>query len=174
MDLSLVMEYKKIWILGSVASGKTTLATKLSKLMNCYQYELDNLVWIRRNTGDVRRTKTQINRVLDRIYKTQSWIVEGVYREDYSVLLEKVDIILLLNTPAHVREDRILKRWVKQRYGFECCNYMPTVKMLQSMYAWSRGYEDNYSALQEILEPYKTKIQIVNLDGLKELLELSY
>ncbi len=57
--------------------------------MNCYQYELDNLVWIRRNTGDVRRTKTQINRVLDRIYKTQSWIVEGVYEKTIVFYLKK-------------------------------------------------------------------------------------
>lgn len=37
--------YRRIYIIGSVASGKTTLARTLSKKLNIKAYELDNVVY---------------------------------------------------------------------------------------------------------------------------------
>lgn len=45
----------KIDIVGSVASGKTTLARKISKEFNIPHYEKDNVVWKRTPSGDVKR-----------------------------------------------------------------------------------------------------------------------
>lgn len=47
---------KKIHIIGSVGSGKTTLARTLSSHLNIPFYELDNVVWKRFQSGDVRRS----------------------------------------------------------------------------------------------------------------------
>ena len=41
---------KKIHIIGSVASGKTTLAKELSRKLAIPYYELDNVVWKRSET----------------------------------------------------------------------------------------------------------------------------
>ncbi|MBS6452616.1 hypothetical protein [Eshraghiella crossota] len=46
----------KIDIVGSVASGKTTLSRKISKEFNIPHYEKDNVVWKRTPSGDVKRT----------------------------------------------------------------------------------------------------------------------
>jgi adenylate kinase family enzyme len=50
---------KKIHIIGSVGSGKTTLARTLSSYLNFPFYELDNVVWIRHQSGDVRRSEKE-------------------------------------------------------------------------------------------------------------------
>ncbi|WP_054705170.1 AAA family ATPase [Bacillus sp. JCM 19041] len=42
---------KKIHIIGPVGSGKTTLARKLANLLEIPAYELDNIVWERRQRG---------------------------------------------------------------------------------------------------------------------------
>ena len=42
----------KIDIIGSVASGKTTLAGKISQKYNVPYYEKDNIVWDRTPDGD--------------------------------------------------------------------------------------------------------------------------
>ncbi len=48
---------QKIHIIGSVGSGKTTLARKLSKTLQIPYYELDNVAWIRKESGgDIPRT----------------------------------------------------------------------------------------------------------------------
>ena len=44
----------KIDIIGSVGSGKTSLAKQLSKEYNIPYYEQDNIVWIRTEHGDIR------------------------------------------------------------------------------------------------------------------------
>ena len=46
----------KVHIIGSVGSGKTTLAKNLSTKLGIPYYELDNVVWKRYADGDVRRT----------------------------------------------------------------------------------------------------------------------
>lgn len=46
----------KIDIIGSVASGKTTLAKKISSKYQVPYYEKDNIVWERTPNGDKQRT----------------------------------------------------------------------------------------------------------------------
>ena len=46
----------KIDIIGSVASGKTTLARKISQKYNVPHYEKDNVVWDRTPDGDRKRS----------------------------------------------------------------------------------------------------------------------
>lgn len=46
----------KIDIIGSVASGKTTLAKRISKKCGVPYYEKDNIVWNRTVNGDVKKS----------------------------------------------------------------------------------------------------------------------
>lgn len=46
----------KIDIIGSVASGKTTLAKEISLKYQVPYYEKDNIVWERTSTGDRKRS----------------------------------------------------------------------------------------------------------------------
>lgn len=46
----------KIDIIGSVASGKSTLAAVISEKYKIPYYQKDNIVWERTPEGDVKRT----------------------------------------------------------------------------------------------------------------------
>ena len=46
----------KIDIIGSVASGKTTLAKNISLKYQVPHYEKDNIIWQRTDAGDKMRT----------------------------------------------------------------------------------------------------------------------
>ncbi|WP_051530021.1 shikimate kinase [Anoxybacteroides tepidamans] len=48
---------QKIHIIGSVGSGKTTLARTLSARLHIPFYELDTIVWKRSNSGDIRKSE---------------------------------------------------------------------------------------------------------------------
>lgn len=73
----------KIHIIGSVGSGKTTLARELSSKLDVSFYELDNVVWKRHNSGDIRRTEEERVEYLNTILNSDAWIVEWVHNEEW-------------------------------------------------------------------------------------------
>ena len=53
----------KIYIIGPVGSGKTTFATKLSKLYNVPYYELDKVSWDD-DHGNIKRSDEEAQKYL--------------------------------------------------------------------------------------------------------------
>ncbi|MEB2281958.1 AAA family ATPase [Lysinibacillus xylanilyticus] len=134
---------RKIHIIGSVASGKTTLAKELSTKLNIPYYELDNVVWIRQNSGDIRRTDQQKVDYLNDIILTNAWIIEGVHNEDWvAQSFLNADLIIFLDTNYFIRIYRILKRFTLQKLGLEKSNYKPTFAIFIKMFKWNHYFEE--------------------------------
>ena len=57
----------KLDIIGSVASGKTTLARELSEDYHIPYYEKDNIVWERTANGDKKRDEKERNQKFQEI-----------------------------------------------------------------------------------------------------------
>lgn len=151
----------KIYIIGSVASGKTTMASKLSKQLNIPWYELDNVVHLRLPSGDVKRDAKERDFEFNKITCSDKWIIEGVYRQCFNNGFEKADTIILLDTPPFKRKYRIAKRWICQNLKMEKSNYVPTLKMLFLMYKWSNGFEKSKKDIFETLAPYNDKVIVL-------------
>ncbi|WP_419881851.1 AAA family ATPase [Peribacillus sp. B-H-3] len=133
---------KKIHIIGSVGSGKTTLAKELSLLLNIPYYELDNVVWKRHKTGDIRRTEEERDKYLTSIINSDSWIIEGVHNEDWvSPSFHHAQLIIFLDTKNSTRIYRIIKRFMFQILRIEKSNYTPTIKIFFKMFKWNRYFE---------------------------------
>ncbi|KAB7671306.1 DNA topology modulation protein FlaR [Bacillus sp. B1-b2] len=134
---------KKIHIIGSVGSGKTTLAKTLSKTLNIPFYELDNVVWVRGDNGDVKRTEIEREAYLQTLVKTESWIIEGVHQEDWvAISFQYADIIIFLDPNYMIRIFRIIKRYGKQKLGIEKANYTPTFHIFKNMFIWNKYFEE--------------------------------
>jgi adenylate kinase family enzyme len=153
--------YRKIYIIGSVASGKTTMAKNLSKLLNIPWHELDNVFHMRLPSCQEKRTPEGITLEFNKIISCENWIIEGVIRECFNDGFDKADAIILLNTPPFKRKYRIAKRWIYQRLKVERSNYSPTFKMLKRMYKWSSGFEKSRENTLKIIEPYNDKVIIL-------------
>lgn len=134
---------KKIIIIGSVGSGKTTLAKELSAKLQIPFYELDNVVWERHKSGDIRRTEVERKEYLNKIIHSEGWIVEGVHNEDWvENSFQNAELIIFLDTNYAVRTYRIIKRFVLQKLGVEKSNYNPTLKVFLRMFKWNRYFEE--------------------------------
>ena len=59
--------------------GETTLARQISSRLDIPYYELDNVVWKRRKSEDIRRTEQERERYLNTIIQSDCWIIEGVH-----------------------------------------------------------------------------------------------
>ncbi|MBT2662045.1 AAA family ATPase [Bacillus sp. ISL-45] len=156
------MKPDKIHIIGSVASGKTTLARSLSTRYNLPHHELDNVVWQRTDTGDVRRGEKDRDDYLQSIIKEDAWIIEGVHYEWVSKSFENADMIIFLDISYRKRIYRIIRRFVLQKLGLEKANYVPTFKMFRKMFIWNRYFEEkSKQEIVAILGTHQNKLCIV-------------
>lgn len=102
--------YKRILILGSIGSGKTTLAHHISRMTNIKEVNLDKEYWLpnwtRPDMGDFIEK-------LQEIVKEDEWIIEGNYIESLDVRLERADLILVLDIDLKTCERGIFFRTLK-------------------------------------------------------------
>ena len=152
----------KILIIGIVASGKTTLARKLSELLGIKHYEIDTIV--HDDDKRIKRSEDEQKRIFKMINKNDEWIIEGTLREHLFYLCDMADKIIYLDVPLNVRRVRIFSRFIKQLFGIEKCNYKVNFKMLRLMYKWTNDFEKNKFAFEDKLFKYGNKV-IVEKNG---------
>ena len=149
----------KILIIGIVASGKTTLAKKLSRKTNIEYYEIDSIVHDDKN--NLKRSVEEQQKIIEKINNKNNWIIEGTLRKNLYNLLDISDKIIYLDIPLKVRKRRILLRFLKQKLKIEKCNYKPTIKMLKNMYKWTDDFEKGKELFEKEIFKYKNKLVIL-------------
>lgn len=133
---------RKIHIIGSVGSGKTTLAKELSELSGAAHFELDNVVWERSPAGDIRRSDKQKREILKEIIGSDAWIIEGVHTDSWvEDCLLHAELIILLDPTYGIRNIRIIKRFLRQKLKIEKANYTPSFRIFLNMFKWNRYFE---------------------------------
>jgi adenylate kinase family enzyme len=157
----------KIFIMGIVASGKTTYAKELSKEMGLPFVELDAVVYYNVDGERIKRTPEEQVKIIRQMDAKGSWIAEGVYRPSYHLLLDMADIVIWLDPPLWKRKCRILSRHMKQVIGVEECAYKPDFQMLRNMYKWTKQFEGKRRELDGVLQPYSNKLIVVRNDPAK-------
>ncbi len=162
----------KLYIVGAVASGKSTFARRLSETSNIPAYSLDEVVHISDKTnpwGNRKRSVEERDKLFRSIISQNQWIVEDTGRPCFGLALDGADMIVLLEISKWNRKYRIIKRWIKQRLGIEMCIYKPRFEMLKWMLKWSKDYDTGRDNLKERIASYKDKVvTITNNMDMKE------
>jgi adenylate kinase family enzyme len=105
--------HKRIYIIGNSASGKTSLAKQLAKMLKIKSYDLDDFYWQRKFTK--KRKPEQVEKLVKKVTKKKSWIIEGVYSSCVTCSLDRADLIVWLDYPFHIIAWRLFKRQFKRR-----------------------------------------------------------
>lgn len=156
----------RIHIIGSVGSGKTTLARKLSKAMGIPYYELDNVVWKRGPAGDIRRTDQERDAYLNRIVHSERWIIEGAHNHDWvEASFSRAEVIIVLDTPYWKRIYRITRRFLLQKVGAEQAHYKPTLGIFIRMFKWNESFEKKSKPLILTMLGEKQRSSIILRDS---------
>jgi len=157
----------KILILGIVASGKTTLARKLSKKLKIKHYEIDSIVHDDNNLGKKRTIDEQL-KIFNDINK-KSWILEGTPRNNQTYIINNADIIYFIDLPLYLRKYRIIKRFIKQKLGIEKANYKANFYMLKNMFKWTKDFEYKKESIMESLNKTNKLVIIKSKKEIKRL-----
>ncbi|MDO3412492.1 hypothetical protein QWJ34_22195 [Saccharibacillus sp. CPCC 101409] len=166
---------QKIRIVGIIASGKTTLARRLSERLGIPWHELDSVVYRSEGTERYKRKPEEQRKLLEQIDRSGSWIFEGTDRSVHTFLYERADAIIFLDPPLWKRRMRIVSRWIKQRTGREECAYKPDLSILKLMFRWTRDFERDRPRFEAKLDSYGAKVlRITNTAEAERLLEIAW
>src|SRR3989344_2483988 len=102
------MKPNRIYIIGTIGSGKTTLAKKLSNKYHIPIYSLDNYYWTTKYTRK-RNIKVRGN-MIKTLSNKDKWIVEGVFVSWTGELFKRADVVLWLNIGNKEITRNIIKR----------------------------------------------------------------
>ena len=160
---------KKIYIIGAVGSGKTTLAKKLSSRLDIKMYELDKIVWDDDN-GNVKRSDQDILKLFYEIIEKNTWIIEDVGRKKFIDGIINADIVYYLDLNPLTIYKRCIIRWIKQKIGVEKYNYKPTIKGLFEMLKWAKQDIKNKNKKIDYIKLNSKKYQLLTKKDIKNML----
>ena len=140
----------KIYIVGTVGSGKSTFAHRLSIQYSIPHFELDNVVY----DGTRKRTENERDQLFNEILFQKDWVIEDVGRPCFQAGLKQADKVIYLNISPRTLKRRIVKRYLFQKCGLEKANYTPTLAMLKQMFEWCQKDIDKREIFIEQLKSH--------------------
>ena len=149
----------KLYIVGSVASGKSTLARRLSEKSGIPCYHLDDVVYQKDKSyseGNRKRTPEERDELFQQILRTDC-IIEDTGRECFACGLQLADRIVVLELPYHMRVYRIIRRHLRQVLGLEKSGYTPSLKMVRMMFKWAKNFDTGADGVKARIAPYALK-----------------
>ena len=162
------MTAQRIRIIGEPASGKTTLARRLSLEHGLPNIELDAFFWNDRVPpyAGVRRNLIERDLLLEGALAKNRWVIEGVYYSWCAATFERAQRIIVVSTPGWVRNLRLWTRHVRRRIGLEPSLERESLRGAWTTSRWNwRWDQDNLPKILELLETYQEKVEIVEDRG---------
>ena len=150
----------KIYITGSVASGKSTLARRISQITKIPCYHLDEVVHIpapEEASGNKKRPIEERDALFHDILNSPDYVMEDAGRVCFAEGMRQADIVILLEIPLFIRKKRIITRWLKQKTGIEKCIYKPTFSMLRAMFQWVGDYDSGADGTKALAAQFDEK-----------------
>lgn len=104
--------FRKIIVIGSPGSGKSTFSRRLRDITGLPLYYLD---MINHKPDKTTVTREEFDSRLSEILSTDKWIIDGNYQRTIEVRLEKCDTVFLMDFPLDVCLEGARSRVGKKR-----------------------------------------------------------
>ena len=98
---------KRILVLGSPGSGKSTLSKSLGKLLRLPVVHLDVHYW---RPGWVAAPKEEWKRMVTELVSEERWIMDGNYSGTMDIRLREADTVIFMDMPVWLCTFRVIKR----------------------------------------------------------------
>ena len=161
---------KRILIIGSPGSGKSTLTRILSQKLGLPCVYLDRLFW---KPGWIQAPQDEFDSALKRELEKESWIIDGNYKRTLEMRLKYADTVVWLDYPRIVCVWRVWKRHGKPRPDMtENCIEKTNKEFFDFLkYIWTLKKEQS-KKIEELLHNSKADIFVIrNNKELKQFIK---
>ena len=107
MDIKL----KRVSVVGTAGSGKTTVASKIAKIIGTKHVELDAIHW---RQGWQEIPEDEFRKIVSRETAEESWVVDGNYTDVGDIIWSKADTLIWLDLPFLTLFSRVLWRTLRR------------------------------------------------------------
>ncbi len=155
----------KIHIIGESGSGKTTVAKQLVSQHNIPLLELDDIFWDNNVKGyGQKRDKEERHKLLKDFMQNSNYIIEGIYFSWLYESFENADKIYVLDVNIHIRNFRILKRFLLRKLGV-LASKGETFKSIINLIKWNfENLKKGKENINTLKEKYFNKVIILKND----------
>ena len=153
-----MFKYNRIWIVGGSGSGKTYLAKRLSELLKINNYELDDILWVKKWT--IQRSKFLMMKKLKEIVAKRKWIIDGISSSWIEPGIKKADLVILLHVPARTIIWRLFLRHLKCRIKGLSEKWNDFIKLTKFSIAYKKG---NATSLRhrKLIKKHSLKVVVI-------------
>ena len=102
---------KRVSVVGTSGSGKTTVASKIASIFCIKHIELDAIHW-RKGWQEIRLDN--FREILSRVTAEESWVIDGNYSDVRDIIWRKADTLIWLDLPFLTLFFRILWRTLRR------------------------------------------------------------
>jgi len=89
-----LLQYKRINVVGSPGSGKSTLSSRLSDLLNIEMFDLDDYLY---DNNCKRLNSNSTSQAINELLSNKYYIIDGTYTTTFQDRLNKLDLVILTN-----------------------------------------------------------------------------
>jgi len=105
------LSYRRISVVGTIGSGKTTFAHKTSKLLSASHIELDALHW---EPNWVETPNDLFRERVKQSLQGDSWVADGNYHQVRDVVWSRADTVVWLDYPFRTIIARLTRRTLRR------------------------------------------------------------
>ncbi|MEM8868927.1 MAG: DNA topology modulation protein FlaR [Pseudomonadota bacterium] len=98
---------ERVMIVGAPGSGKSTLARQMGGRLGLPVVHMDHIHW---RAGWVERAQSEKTEMLEAVYSTPQWIVEGGHSRSFAQRVARAQMMVWLDVPVGLRLWRVLRR----------------------------------------------------------------
>lgn len=162
---------KRILIIGSAGSGKSTLSQKLSSILQLPVIHLDKHYW---KPNWVPTPNEVWDQIVEDFSIQDEWIMDGNYSRTLEIRIKRADLIIFLDMPTFLCMYRVIKRRIQyHKKTRPDLNKECTEKLDMEFLKWVWTYKKR-SRLRviDILNQFKEEKEVIIVKSKKEVNEL--
>jgi adenylate kinase family enzyme len=133
---------KRIAIIGSTATGKSTLARRLGSMLDLPVYHLDALYW---RPGWAATPADEWDATLKLIVAGERWIIDGNFTASMQERLDAADTVVFLDLPRRVSMTAVVRRRIQQLWRLppgvaEGCRPMFNLRLFRWIWSFPKDH----------------------------------
>jgi len=110
------LSHRRISVVGTIGSGKTTFALKTSQLLSVPHVELDALHW---EPNWVEAPNDLFRERVKQSLQSDSWVTDGNYHQVRDIVWSRADTVVWLDYPFRIVIARLARRTLRRIFTHE-------------------------------------------------------